>query len=88
MVTEVDAAEFEATCLALIQQVADDSTEIVVVKDGQPLAKLVPATPPGEAEPTITISEAPPAEIFPPGERWNAHGTKLSPDGSAWATDG
>jgi prevent-host-death family protein len=38
----INASEFKAKCLALIDQVADTGDPIVITKNGKPLAKLVP----------------------------------------------
>ena len=38
----IKASEFKAKCLALIDQVADTGTSIVITKNGKPLAKLAP----------------------------------------------
>jgi prevent-host-death family protein len=40
----VKAAEFKQTCLALMDEVANTQTEIVITKRGKPVAKLVPIT--------------------------------------------
>jgi len=39
---EIVAAAFKATCLQLIDEVAERREEIVITKRGKPLAKLVP----------------------------------------------
>ncbi|MFN7924926.1 MAG: type II toxin-antitoxin system prevent-host-death family antitoxin [Bryobacteraceae bacterium] len=41
----VTAAEFKATCLALMDEVRDRGVEIVVTKHRKPVAKLVPVPP-------------------------------------------
>jgi prevent-host-death family protein len=38
----INASEFKAKCLALIDQVAGTGDPIVITKNGKPLAKLVP----------------------------------------------
>lgn len=38
----VGATEFKAHCLALLDQVAQDRTPLVVTKHGRPVAKLIP----------------------------------------------
>ncbi len=40
----VPTTEFEANCLALLDEVAEKQEEVVVTKDGKPLAKVVPAS--------------------------------------------
>lgn len=38
----IGATEFKAHCLALLERVARERTEIVVTKHGRPVARLVP----------------------------------------------
>ena len=38
----INASDFKAKCLALIDQVADTGDPIVITKNGKPLVKLVP----------------------------------------------
>jgi prevent-host-death family protein len=38
----INASEFKAKCLALIDQVADTGDPIVITKKGKPVAELVP----------------------------------------------
>lgn len=44
MAKTVTAPDFEAHCLALIDEVAEKHEEVTIVKDGKPLAKVVPVT--------------------------------------------
>lgn len=44
---QIQAGEFKAKCLELMDRVAEDHEEIVITKRGKPIAKLVPF----EAEP-------------------------------------
>ncbi len=41
----INASEFEARCLALIDEVAETGAPITITKDGQPVSRLVPCTP-------------------------------------------
>ncbi len=41
MVRTVQAAEFKQTCLALMDEVAQNGTTIVITKRGQPVARLL-----------------------------------------------
>lgn len=45
---EIPVAEFEAHCLALLDEVRDQQEEIVVTKRGKPVAKVVPMPEPQE----------------------------------------
>jgi prevent-host-death family protein len=44
--TTIQASEFKATCLALMDQVARTGETIVVTKNGKPIAELRPYRPP------------------------------------------
>jgi prevent-host-death family protein len=46
MPTTVNASTFKATCLALLDDVAESGTEIIVTKRGKPIARLVAIAPP------------------------------------------
>lgn len=39
---EISASEFKATCLKLLDRVAETGAEVVVTKRGKPVAKVVP----------------------------------------------
>ncbi len=41
----IDAGEFKAKCLQLLDDVAKDRTSLVITKHGKPVAKLVPMPP-------------------------------------------
>lgn len=40
---EISASQFKARCLALLDEVAEGGSELVVTKRGRPVAKVVPA---------------------------------------------
>lgn len=42
---EIKASDFKATCLALIDEVAEHHRTFVITKYGRPLAQLVPTAP-------------------------------------------
>ncbi len=42
MTRDIKASEFEAQCLALIDEVAKTGDTLIITKDGKPLAELVP----------------------------------------------
>lgn len=46
--TTINASEFKARCLALLDQVAETGESLVVLKRGKPVARVVPAV--SEAE--------------------------------------
>lgn len=41
--TTIGAGEFKAHCLQLMDEVAEQRSEIVITKHGKPVAKLIPA---------------------------------------------
>ncbi|MBI3962793.1 MAG: type II toxin-antitoxin system Phd/YefM family antitoxin [Deinococcus sp.] len=43
----ISASEFKASCLALLDEVAQTGLPLIVTKRGKPLAKLVPLGEPG-----------------------------------------
>lgn len=42
---EINASEFKAKCLAILDQVASTGETVVVLKRGRPVARLVPPVP-------------------------------------------
>jgi prevent-host-death family protein len=46
----IAATEFEAHSLALLEEVAENQEELVIVDHGKPLVKVVPIAPVGDAE--------------------------------------
>jgi len=42
---EINAAEFKAKCLALLEDVAQTGQPVTILKRGKPIAQLVPAVP-------------------------------------------
>ncbi len=74
MSAEIQASEFKATCLSLLDEVAETRREIVVTKRGRPVAKLVPIDRPADLQGSVTILSADEDELFSTGERWGADG--------------
>jgi prevent-host-death family protein len=75
---QVAAAKFKATCLTLMEQVAETREPIEVTKRGKPLVVLVPArartarrTIFGAARQSI-LHVAPVEELLSTGATWNA----------------
>ena len=74
-VRQIPAGRFKATCLRLIDEVAEKRTPLIITKRGKPLAKLVPVddeTPPlfGYLKGTVTIK----GDIIAPIEdAWDAN---------------
>lgn len=42
---EIQATEFKAKCLAILDQVAEQGESITILKRGKPVAQLIPPTP-------------------------------------------
>lgn len=74
MDAEIQASEFKATCLALLDEVAETRREIVVTKRGRPVAKLVPIDRPADLQGSVTILSTDEDELFSTGEAWAADG--------------
>ena len=74
MTAEIQASEFKATCLSLLDEVAETRREIVVTKRGRPIAKLVPIDRPAELQGSVTILASDEDELFSTGEVWSADG--------------
>jgi prevent-host-death family protein len=68
----VGAGEFKARCLALLDEVADRRTEIVVTKRGVPVARVVPIAPAPSTEGSVTLLATDDEAYFSTGEAWDA----------------
>jgi len=72
---KVTASEFKAKCLALMDEVAEKQTQILVTKRGKIVAKLVPADKPkptkvvGSMKGTFEIVD-PKDDLFSTGIEW------------------
>lgn len=65
----VAAGKFKARCLALLDEVAESGTELIVTKRGKPVARVVPVEPP----PGLSGSVVREGDLISPvGEPWNA----------------
>lgn len=69
---EIQASEFKATCLSLLDEVAATRREIVVTKRGRPVAKLVPIDRPADLQGSVSILATDESELFSTGEPWGA----------------
>jgi prevent-host-death family protein len=70
----IAASEFKATCLAVLDVVAESAEEFVITKHGRPVARLVPIVP----ENTSFIGSVTYGSLddvmAPTGEVWEAVG--------------
>lgn len=71
MTTEIQASEFKARCLALLDEVATKRTVLVVTKHGRPVAKVVPVDEPSSLAGSVTILDDDDEALFSTGEDWS-----------------
>ncbi len=67
---EIRASDFEATCLALLDDVADHRSEYVITKRGRPVAKLVPIDQPVSIVGSVRVVVDDEQLLFSTGEEW------------------
>lgn len=73
---EIAVSRFKAQCLALMDDVAESRTPLIVTKRGRPLAKVVPID--DEEPPSLlgSVRYASDSELLAPvDETWEADGT-------------
>jgi prevent-host-death family protein len=68
----VQAGEFKARCLALLDEVAEQRTELVVTKRGVPVARVVPIAQPRSTDGSVTLLASDDEAYFSTGEVWDA----------------
>lgn len=68
----MQASTFKARCLALLDEVQEHRTTIVVTKHGRPVAKLVPLDEPSPTVGSVTMLAEADDDYFTTGERWDA----------------
>ncbi len=68
----MQASEFKARCLAVLDDVARTREEVVVTKHGVPVARLVPITRAPSTERSVTLLAEDDELYFSTGESWNA----------------
>lgn len=72
---QIGASEFQKQCLQLMSQVEQTKEEVIIIKDGKAIAKLVPLEPSvpksiiGYLKDTVIMSDD---LIAPTGEVWEA----------------
>jgi prevent-host-death family protein len=78
MQREIPAGEFKAKCLALLDDVRDSHTEIIVTKRGKPVARVVPIEEGGKRKSSfghmkgLGIQHCSDEDLFSTGEVWEA----------------
>lgn len=70
MATEIRASDFKATCLALLDEVADHRAEYVITKRGRPVARLVPIDEARSVIGSVRVVVDDDALLFSTGEEW------------------
>lgn len=68
----MQASEFKARCLAVLDDVARTRQEVVVTKHGVPVARLVPIAEPASTDHSVTLLVEDDELYFSTGESWNA----------------
>lgn len=69
---EVTASTFKATCLALLDEVAESGNTLVVTKRGKPVANVVPASELPSLAGSVRFNVSDEELIEPLGESWQA----------------
>lgn len=72
MEQRIAAGEFKARCLALLDDVAERRTELVVTKHGRPVARVVPIAAPVSTDGSVTLLDEEDDAYFSTGEDWDA----------------
>ncbi len=67
----MQASTFKARCLALLDEVQEHHTTIVVTKHGRPVAKLVPLDEPTPTLGSVTLVADGDVDYFSTGETWD-----------------
>lgn len=68
----IQATTFKATCLSLLDEVADTGDELIVTKRGKPVARIVPIAAPDRIEKSVILLSTDEADYFSTGEAWHA----------------
>lgn len=67
----MQASEFKARCLAVLDDVARTREEVVVTKHGVPVARLVPIAEPPSTDGSVTLLVEDDELYFSTGESWD-----------------
>jgi prevent-host-death family protein len=68
----IPAGRFKATCLRLLDEVAETGETIVVTKRGKPVARIEPIEAPPPLEGSVVYLVDDDELLFSTGEVWNA----------------
>ena len=72
MESSVPASVFKAKCLAMLDDVAESRTSIIVTKHGRPVAKIVPIDEPASTMGSVTLISATDDHYFSTESDWHA----------------
>lgn len=68
----IQASLFKARVLALLDEVAESRSSVLVTKHGRPVARLVPVDQPTPTMGSVTLLADADDDYFSTGESWNA----------------
>lgn len=72
VVKEISATQFKAQCLAMLDDVADSGSELVITKRGRPVARVVSADDGASMEGSVEFLVGDDELIEPIDEAWDA----------------
>lgn len=67
----IKASTFKATCLKLLDEVAEGHRSLTITKHGRPVARLVPITPTESTMGSVTLLAEEDEDYFTAGEDWD-----------------
>ena len=68
----ISASDFKATCLALLDEVAENHSSYVVTKYGKPVARLVPMEGAATTMGSVNLIAESDEDYFSTTEKWDA----------------
>ena len=68
----ITATQFKAKCLGLLDEVAATGEDLIVTKNGHPVARVVAIVPPASLLRSVTQLVSDDELIAPLGEAWDA----------------
>jgi prevent-host-death family protein len=72
MSSSISASEFKASCLSLIDRVAETHESIVITKHGRPVARLVSLEDPEPMIGSVVLVSENESDYFSADARWDA----------------
>jgi prevent-host-death family protein len=71
----IQASTFKARCLALLDEVAEHRSTVLVTKHGRPVARLVPVDSPPDLAGSVTLVVEDDEAYFSTAEPWDVDRT-------------